>query len=105
MTCPPTSTAPARPAGTASSIDRTTDSLTSFEEPLLSTEYDARGGHRRAGLELWEAKEDTAPLRGAGTLVGGSAADLGELKTAFLRFTLNGTPGTARYDIDTRPPE
>ena len=80
-------------------------SLTSFEEPLLSTEYDARGGHRRAGLELWGAKEDTAPLRGAGTLVGGSAADIGELKTAFLRFTLDGAPGTARYDIDTRPPE
>ncbi len=78
--------------------------LTSFEEPLLSTEYDASGAHRRAGLELWAAEEDTAPLRGAGTLLGPSASDFGQLKTAFLRFTLDGAPGTASYDIDTRPP-
>jgi hypothetical protein len=80
-------------------------SLTRFEEALLSTEYDAGGTQRRAGLELWADDEDAAPLRGAGTVVGGSVADLGELKTAFLRFTLDGTPGTARYDLATRPAE
>jgi hypothetical protein len=105
--------ASARPRGAAGHAEEAASAvlldsegaLTSFEEPLLSTEYDASGAHRRAGLELWAAEEDTAPLRGAGTLVGPSASDFGQLKTAFLRFTLDGAPGTARYDIDTRPAE
>jgi hypothetical protein len=103
--------ASARPRGAAGHGDEATSavlldsegSLTRFDEALLSTEYDAGGAQRRAGLELWGAEEDAAPLRGAGTAVGGSVADVGELKTAFLRFTLDGTPGTARYELATRP--
>jgi hypothetical protein len=67
--------------------------LTRFDEPLVSTEYDSEGRPRRIGVELWSADEDGAPLRGAGTLIG-PTADL-----ALLRFTLDGTPGTARYEL------
>ena len=74
------------------------ESLTRFEEPLLSTEYDAAGTHRRAGVELW-GPDDAATLRGAGIRIGDATAGAGELETAFLRFTLNGAPGTARYDL------
>lgn len=73
-------------------------SLTRFEEPLLSTEYDSRGRHRRAGVELW-GRDEGAALRGAGTRVAGTTVELGGTETAFLRFTLDGTPGTARYDL------
>jgi hypothetical protein len=76
-------------------------SLTRFEEALLSTEYDSGGCQRRAGVELWGSDEDAAALRGAGVRVGGAAAELGgtRLETAFFSFTLDGAPGTARYDL------
>ena len=67
--------------------------LTGFDEPLVSTEYDPEGRPRRIGVELWSSDEDGAPLRGAGTLIG-PAADV-----ALLRFTLDGSPGTARYEL------
>ena len=67
-------------------------SVNRFEETLLSTEYDAEGHHRRAGLELWSADEGS-PLRGSGTLIGAAG------ENAFMSFTLNGSPGTARYEI------
>lgn len=97
--------ASARPRGAAGHGEETASALlldaegsvTSFEEPLLSTEYDAHGRHRRAGVELWGSEE--AALRGAGTLIGGAAVELDDTETAFLRFTLGGTPGTARYDL------
>jgi hypothetical protein len=97
--------ASARPLGAAGHGEEATsavlldaeESLTRFEEPLLSTEYDAGGTHRRAGVELW-GPDDAAAIRGAGTRIGGTAG-AGGLETAFLRFTLNGTPGTARYDL------
>jgi hypothetical protein len=73
-------------------------SVVRFEEPLLSTEYDSEGRHRRAGVELWGPDEGAA-LRGAGTLIGRSAVEVGRSETAFLRFTLDGTPGTARYEL------
>jgi hypothetical protein len=68
-------------------------SLTRFEEPLLSTEYDTAGWPRRAGLELWGADDDAPALRGAGTLIAGNE------DTAFLRFSFDGKPGTARYEL------
>ena len=104
--------ASARPAGVsghgeeaASALLLDSDgSLTRFEEPLLSTEYDAAGSHRRAGVELWGSDEDAAALRGAGTRFAGAATELGgtRLETAFLSFTLDGAPGTARYDLMRR---
>jgi hypothetical protein len=73
------------------------ESVTRFDEPLLSTEYDAAGTHRRTGVELW-GPDDATARRGAGTRIGG-AAGAGDLETAFMRFTLNGGAGTARYDL------
>ena len=98
--------ASARPLGAAGHGEEATsavlldaeESLPRFDEPLLSTEYDAAGTHRRAGVELWGPDEATA-LRGAGTRIGDAAAGAGGLETAFLRFTLNGARGTARYDL------
>jgi len=79
-------------------------SVRRFEEPLLSTEYDSEGRHRRAGVELWGSGEDAAALRGAGTRIGGAGADVDgtRLETAFLSFTLDGASGTARYDLTRR---
>lgn len=93
--------AAARPAGAAGHGEEAVSamlldpegSLTRFEEPLLSTQYDSEGSLRRAGLELWGPDEDAPALRGAGTPIR-SGTD-----TAFLRFKLDGTPGTARYDL------
>jgi hypothetical protein len=92
--------AAARPAGAAGHGDEVVDavvvdaegSVTRFDEPLLSTEYGPDGRHRRAGIELWGA-EDAAAVRGAGTLIGGAG------DTTFLRFTVNGAAGTARYEL------
>lgn len=67
--------------------------VTRFDDPLVSTEYDPQGRPRRIGVELWGSDADGAPLRGAGTLIG-PAADV-----ALLRFTLDGTPGTASYEL------
>jgi hypothetical protein len=67
--------------------------VTRFDDPLVSTEYDREGRPRRIGVELWGSDADGAPLRGAGTLIG-PAADV-----ALLRFTLDGTPGTASYEL------
>ena len=96
--------AAARPSGAAGHGDEVVDAVmvdsdgaaTRFEESLLSTEYGPDGRHRRAGVELW-APGDAAPLRGAGTLIGGGRG------VAFLRFTLNGAAGTARYELMRRP--
>lgn len=92
--------AAARPSGAPGHGDEVVDAVlvdsegavTTFEEPLLSTEYGPDGRHRRAGVELW-APGDAAPLRGAGTLIGGGG------EVAFLRFGVNGAEGTARYEL------
>ncbi|MGH2993051.1 MAG: hypothetical protein ACRDL1_05890 [Solirubrobacterales bacterium] len=100
--------ASARPRGAAGHGEEATSAVlldadgvvSQFAEPLLSTEYDASGRHRRAGVELW-GPDDAAALRGAGTRLGGAAVELGgtSLETAFLSFTLDGAPGTAKYDL------
>ncbi|HSJ18264.1 MAG TPA: hypothetical protein VK920_09240 [Solirubrobacterales bacterium] len=95
--------AAARPTGAAGHGDEITEAvavasdgaLTRFDEVLLSTEYGPDGRHRRAGVELW-APGDAAPLRGAGTLIGGTGA------VAFLVFSVNGAAGTARYELMRR---
>ena len=96
--------AAARPTGAAGHGDEVVEAAlvdsegagTRFEEALLSTEYGPDGRHRRAGVELW-APGDAAPLRGAGTLIGGAGG------VAFLRFNVNGAAGTARYELVRRP--
>ena len=100
--------ASARPRGAAGHGEEATSAVlldadgvvSQFAEPLLSTEYDASGRHRRAGVELW-GPDDAAALRGAGTRLGGATVELGDtsLDTAFLSFTLDGAPGTAKYDL------
>ena len=95
--------AAARPAGAAGHGDEVVDAVavdstgavTRFDEALLSTEYGSDGRHRRAGIELW-APGDAAPMRGAGTLVGGADG------VAFLRFRVDGAAGTARYELMRR---
>ena len=69
------------------------DSLARFDEPLLSTEYDPAGEPRRVGVELWPPTDDAVAVRGAGTLIARAGT------TTFLRFTVDGKPGTARYEL------
>lgn len=67
-----------------------------IEEALVSTQYAADGAIRRLGLELYKEGDDY-PVRGAGdaTSTGGeSGRDVAELD-----FRLDGSAGTARYDI------
>jgi hypothetical protein len=75
-----------------------------FDEPLLSTEYDATGHQRRATLELY-AEGAELPLRGAGRRIAGVSLPLGDarLEVAFLDLVLAGERGTARYDILRAP--
>lgn len=74
----------------------------SLGEALISTEYDERGRHRRATLELWT--QEAAPLRGAGTIISGATLEVAELRVeiAFFRWSVNGRPGLGRYEIVTR---
>src|SRR4029453_14309168 len=67
--------------------------VTRFDDPLVSTEYDREGRPRRIGVELWGSDADGGPLRGGGALIGPGAG------VALLRFTLDGTPGTASYEL------
>ena len=75
-----------------------------FDEVLLSTEYDAAGRQRRATLELWPASDDVAALHGAGSVVTGCTARIGNasVNTALFRWSLDGHLGLGRYEI-TRP--
>lgn len=68
-------------------------SLVRFDESLISTEYDPDRHPRRVGVELWSADGDAVAVRGAGTAFASAAG------TTFLRFTLDGKPGTARYEL------
>jgi hypothetical protein len=63
-----------------------------IEEALLSTEYAADGSVTRLGLELYKPGDDY-PLRAAGdvTSAGGERSEL--------RFRLDGSEGTAIYEI------
>jgi hypothetical protein len=73
----------------------------SFEEPLLSTEYDAEGVQRRVTLELWPSIEDLRPLRGAGTLISSVRVRRGEHESqiAFFRWSVEGREGLGTYEI------
>lgn len=78
-------------------------SVTSYAEPLLSTEYDAAGVHTRATLELWSGEEAAPPTRGAGRRRSGGSAELGAETLTAARFDwrLEGVPGVGGYEVFT----
>lgn len=72
------------------------------DEARLSTGYDGQGRHRRAGLELWFADDETTfPRRAAGEAVCGTSLPLGSLQLdcAFFAWRMEGRTGTGRYDV------
>lgn len=75
--------------------------VTSYAEPLLSTEYDATGAQTRATLELWADEESGLPTRGAGRRELGGRAALGEgaLEAARFEWRLDGVGGFGGYEI------
>jgi hypothetical protein len=72
-----------------------------YGEPLLSTEYDASGEHRRATLELWAGEEEHMPERGAGSRRTGAALEVGSRTLAAARFdwSLDGVAAVGAYEI------
>ena len=74
-----------------------------IEEALVSTQYAADGSIRRLGLELYKPGADY-PLRGAGdaTSTSSSEEDGARRDRAELSFRLDGSPGTATYEIVRR---
>lgn len=72
-----------------------------FDQVLLSTEYDTEGRQRRVTLELWPASEEIAALHGAGSVVSGCTAKVGnaQIDTALFQWTLDGHSGLGRYEI------
>jgi hypothetical protein len=71
----------------------------SFEETLISTEYDAKGAPARFGLELWPGEAEPANRAGAmrtsGALIAGGA--VGEIWAGFFRCHTDGTEGLGTY--------
>jgi hypothetical protein len=69
-------------------------------EALISTEYDAEGRVRRAGLELW-IREAGPPARAAGDRHSATPVRRGGLAGESVRmgFRLDGVPGTAVYEL------
>jgi hypothetical protein len=95
----------ARPAGAA---NHDTDTVAAtvvdpegavheVEEALLSTEYAADGRVRRFGVELYRPGNDY-PLRAAGDAI----EDGGDGDVVTLSFRLDGSEGTALYEIVRR---
>ena len=78
-------------------------SVVPYDEPMLSTEYDAAGVHTRATLELWPDSDEVPADRGAGTRNCGGSARLGGGTLAAARFDwrLAGAPAPGGYEIFT----
>jgi hypothetical protein len=72
-----------------------------FEESLLSTEYDADGVQRRASLELWPDLDEMRPLRGAGSLISSVCVRRQgvESQIAFFRWSVEGREGLGTYEV------
>jgi len=72
-----------------------------FEESLLSTEYDEVGVQRRASLELWPNLDEMRPLRGAGSMI--SAVRVRrqgiDSQIAFFRWSVEGREGLGTYEV------
>jgi hypothetical protein len=77
--------------------------VTSYAEPLISTEYDASGSHTRATLELWQADSEEGAFaeRAGGTRVSGGAGRIAgqALEAARFDWRVGGTPGVGAYEI------
>jgi hypothetical protein len=69
-------------------------------EALLSTEYDAEGLPRRAGIELW-ADPESPPLRLAGDRQGDVELVGGDFRRRLARmsFRLDGASGAGAYEL------
>ncbi len=72
-----------------------------YAEPLLSTEYDPEGVHRRATLELWPVDEDPHPERAGGRRIAGGEADTpaGRLRAARFAWSIDGEAAVGGYEI------
>lgn len=72
-----------------------------YAEPLLSTEYDARGAHTRATLELWTDVDEGMPERGGGVRVAGASLAAGQWRLEAARFawSLGGSAAIGAYEI------
>lgn len=79
--------------------------VTSYAEPLISTEYDASGSQTRATLELWhdDAEDGVLADRAGGTRVSGGAGRIAAqtLEAARFDWRLGGVPGIGAYEIVT----
>jgi len=72
-----------------------------FEESLLSTEYDEDGVQRRATLELWPDLNEMRPLRGAGSLISSVCVRRRgvDSQIAFFRWSVEGREGLGTYEV------
>lgn len=72
-----------------------------FEESLLSTEYDEDGVQRRATLELWPNLDEMRPLRGAGSLIRSVCVRRQgvDSQIAFFRWSVEGREGLGTYEV------
>ena len=75
--------------------------VSAYDEPLLSTEYDADGAQTRATLELWSGEDDGLPTRGAGRRAfgGRGRAAGGVIEAARFEWSVDGVPGHGGYEI------
>jgi len=75
--------------------------VVTYEEPLLSTEYDGAGSHRRATLELWQELDTGAAERGGGRRIrgGGARSEAARLEAAAFAWILDGAAGFGGYEI------
>ncbi len=82
----------------------TDGNVLAYEEPLLSTEYDAAGRQTRATLELWGAGEGGMADRGGGRRLSGGTVQIGNarLEAASFAWSIGGAPGAGAYEIYTR---
>jgi hypothetical protein len=82
----------------------TDGNVLAYDEPLLSTEYDAAGRQTRATLELWGGSEGAVADRGGGKRLAGGTGHIGnsKLEAAAFAWSIGGTPGAGAYEIYTR---
>ena len=82
----------------------TDGNVLAYDEPLLSTEYDAAGRQTRATLELWGGAEGAMADRGGGMRLAGGTGHIGnsKLEAASFGWSIGGAPAAGAYEIFTR---